>query len=592
MVPQAAHTQNPPSLRAAKEADKPASNIKGSASIENELVRIELNSESGDITGLYNKRTGKEFIAAKEWARAFRLNVPFPRRVTGYLVDYSANSLDSWRQTQCNITRASDAEGKVIKVQYPPLESEAGKFQIEVNYSIRLPNNSDEAILQLELTNHSPYRVKEVFFPWVSGVRAIEGEPADTFVAPDIIRSVADLRKDHEGGGNWEEYPYLLNVPMWPNGYGLSMPWMNYGGKREGLYLASLCRDGIYHMFMIQNFGDARHPILAFAWAIPSYIAPGKSWRTPEIRLSLHSGDWHVAADKYCASLEGWYQKPDTPPEFKKALASFNSLFTTRDFVEIADLAEDIRKYGLQHLVMWNFGDCYPKVTEQDDLSVDPPRLGLFTPQWGGLAKLKAAMRESNPGAILMGEGSEVVASQILDAGWVWGTPSNPEVFRYTLPWAVVAAAVNVDAAQANKSFVLGLHLAIIAKGLENGKKLSDFPEFAQHVARLASFRERTERFWVEGTFQDDIGLRVTGAFGKVYKTREEIAIMLANLTNEAVDASFELDTRQYGIASASYSMISSRGRSEGGRAAEEGTLLKGTQSFAPYEVVAVVFKR
>jgi hypothetical protein len=34
--------------------------------LENELMRIELNSRSGDITGLYNKRTGKQYIAAKE----------------------------------------------------------------------------------------------------------------------------------------------------------------------------------------------------------------------------------------------------------------------------------------------------------------------------------------------------------------------------------------------------------------------------------------------------------------------------------------------------------------------------------------------
>jgi hypothetical protein len=225
---------------------------------------------------------------------------------------------------------------------------------------------------------------------------------------------------------------------------------------------------------------------------------------------------------------------------------------------------------------------------EHDHSDVSAPCIASYS----FLRSLKAAMRESNSGAILMGEGTEVLVSQILDAGWVWAAPSNPEVFRYTLPWAIVASAVDVDVAQANKYFVLGLHLAVIAKGLENGKILSDFPEFAQHVARLASFRERTERFWVEGTFQDDIGLRVTGVFGKVYKTREEIAIMLANLTNEAADASFELDTRRYGIATASYSAISSRGRSEDGRATEEGTALKGTRSFVPYEVIAVVFKR
>ena len=199
-------------------------------------------------------------------------------------------------------------------------------------------------------------------------------------------------------------------------------------------------------------------------------------------------------------------------------------------------------------------------------------------------------MRQSNPDAILIGEGCEVVASQVLDAGWVWRLPPNPEVFRYTLPWMILAAATDVDPAQANSCFVLGLHLAIMPKALDNGKKLSDFPEFAQHVSGLARFREKTERFWVDGAFQDDIGLRLSGAFGKVYKTRDEVAIMLANLTPEDAHANFELDSHRYGIAAASFSTISSSQSNGSGRAEKAGAILKGTISLGPYEVMAVVF--
>jgi hypothetical protein len=209
------------------------------------------------------------------------------------------------------------------------------------------------------------------------------------------------------------------------------------------------------------------------------------------------------------------------------------------------------------------------------------------------LKPLKAAMKANNPNAILIGEGWEMLSSQVLDAGWVWAPPDNPEVFRYTLPWAGAATAVDVNMGQANRYFVLGLHLAIVARGLENGKKLSDFPEFAQHVTQLSSFRERTERFWVDGTFQDDVGLRVSGAYGKMYQTQQEVAIIIANLTDKTVDAGFELNARHYGIAITSYSTVSSSERNEGGGTAnEQNTLLIGTQNLAPYEVVALVFRR
>ena len=54
-------------------------------------------------------------------------------------------------------------------------------------------------------------------------------------------------------------------MPYWPNGYSLSMPWMNFGGKGEGLYLASLSHKGERHMLMVQNFGGIKDTALGFS---------------------------------------------------------------------------------------------------------------------------------------------------------------------------------------------------------------------------------------------------------------------------------------------------------------------------------------
>jgi hypothetical protein len=702
-----------------------------SHTLENEFLRIEINPGNGAITGLFNKRTGKEYIAAPIWARSFRLNVPDRWRVTGYNADWSANALDSWRQASCSIAIGKNAQGQIITVRYPQLESAAGKFPIEVEYSIRLPNKSEDAFLKLSVVNHSRFCVREVFFPWISGLGEVEGADYDTLVVPNIIRSISELRKDSDQPANWEEYPYLLGVPQWPSMYSLSMPWLNYGGKGEGFYFASLDREGIQHMLMIQDFGAGQKPILAFGWAFPPYIQPGKSWQTPEIVLSLHGGDWHVAADKYRASLDGWYRKPHLTLDSKRTFASFNSFFTKRDFMQIADLAEDIKNYGLNDLVMWNFGDYYPNVLEEDDLSVDPPRLGEFTSQWGGLTRLKKAnqiaetqgvrtgiifsqrlwnihtltpelrrladkwvlrtasgdpiteswahehlgagqwsyekpyfgyaeycmcdavkeyrefaihnvvgvldrggystmffdqsvesnlcfnpehdhatvsapsvtsqffvsslrkaMHQKNPNWRLVGEGWELLASQGMDMGWVWSGQPNAEVLRYTLPWVRVARAVDVDPGDANRNFVLGVHLAVIPKGIESGKKLSDFPKFAEHMARLSEFQKRTERFWVNGVFEDDLGLKLSGGFGKIYKTPTEVALMIANLASRPSDANFELDSRRHDIDGISYSIVSSNWHNEEASAEKIGNQLKVSKSLRPYEVIAVVFSR
>ena len=698
-----AHAQSPQGPRDPSAVAMDKSSL-APAILENDLIRIEIDSTNGNIVGLRNKRSGHEYITAREWAKAFRLNVPLPGRVTGFNADYSANAFDSWSQPNCTITHGREKGAQSISVQYSRLQSDAGNFPINVTYIVRLDDGSDEARFQLELENSSPHLVREVFFPWISGIGEVESQAADTFVAPNMIYLGTELRKHFNAEANWEEYPFLLDAPTWPDGYSLAMPWMNYGGEFEGFYLASLSRIGIHHKLMVQDYGPVNHPILSFAWAFESYVPSGRVWKSPEIVVSLHDGDWHRAADKYRECLGGWYQKVDTPLEFRRAFASFNSFYTKRDFMQLAELAEDIRQYGVHHLVMWNFGDYYPKVMEPDDLSVDPPRLGEFAAQWGGPERLRAAnqkakdlgvktgiifsqriwnkdtltpdlrslaeawairretgdpiwdswdhqhfgaarwsnrqqtfghmdyvmcsavdgyrefavqnvrgvlkeggysmmffdqivegnlcfspahhhenvsapaiatlgfaeelrgkIRGDNPDALLIGEGWEVLSSQHLDSGWVWRVQPNPEVLLYTLPWVINTAAVQVDQGLANRYFILGIRLAIVAGGIENGKNLSDFPEFAEHVKRLAGFRNQTEQFWVDGRFQDDIGLQATGTFAKIYQTPEKVAIMAANLQEQASEMSSLIDPSHYGIKTPEYSVISSSGKNEQG---------------------------
>jgi len=144
----------------------------------------------------------------------------------------------------------------------------------------------------------------------------------------------------------------------------------------------------------------------------------------------------------------------------------------------------------------------------------------------------------------------------------------------------------------ANRYFILGIRLAIVAGGIENGKNLSDFPEFAEHVKRLAGFRTQTEQFWVDGTFQDDIGLQATGAFAKIYQTNERVVIMAANLQEQVLNLSSLIDQSLYGIRTPEYSVISSNGKNEHGVANSEGKGLRVSRSLGAYEMVAVVFAR
>jgi hypothetical protein len=208
------------------------------------------------------------------------------------------------------------------------------------------------------------------------------------------------------------------------------------------------------------------------------------------------------------------------------------------------------------------------------------------------LETLGRTMRAKNPDWRLVGEGWELLASQSMDMGWVWTGQNHSEVFRYTLPWAKVARAVHVDQSDANRNFVLGIHLAIIPKGVESGKSLSDFPEFAEHIGRLARFRKDTNRFWTDGVFQDDLGMKVDGAFGKIYQTKNEVAMIVASLSSQSSTVPFEVDLLRYSINGDSFSIVSSNGQSGTGTTERTQGVLKGSIALGSYEVVAVVFQR
>lgn len=711
--------------------------------LENTKLRIEVSAASGDISSLFNKQTGREYLALHHLNRIFRLYMPLPARVSGLFVDPTGHALESWAQAECQIQVHSTDDGNQMVVSYPSLKSEAGVFPIQVTYTMSLREDSDEIVMQLKVLNNSPHTISEVFFPWIGSFHAIEDADSATIVYPNRIVKVRDVFPVAQNG-NWEEHPYLPGIqgipPAWPSGYDLAMPWMNYGGSDEGLYLASLDRTGRRHVLIVQDLssGHGDDPIaLSLAWNFLAYIAPAAEWMTPPIVLSPHTGDWHVAADKCRRSLRDWYQIPNPPRTFKRALGSFNSAFSLRDFGQITELASDIRQYGLSDVVMWYFGNYYPNVLENDRVDEKPTRLGLVSSQYGGqerlqaanalatemgvrtgiifsqrlwntatltpelselaegwvihreagnplaeswnhhhyggiqwnqhfgiseyvmccacdgwqqfainnivevikrtgyitlfydqaveteacfnpthqhsdvsapsqaalpfLRKLKAAMHQANSDAILIGEGIELLSSQVLDLAWCWtfrhnglrtAGPSNPEVIRYTLPWSRFAMPLDDSIATANLWFVLGMHLAVVPRSLDSGKKLSDFPAFATHVAQLVKLYHQLEGFLIDGRFMDTVGLSFEGGFAKVYMADKQVSLVIANLQGETATCHFSLDADCYGVRDTGYHWFSFKGYITDGRAQRQGTILRGSLDLQPFEVGAVVFDR
>ena len=112
-------------------------------------------------------------------------------------------------------------------------------------------------------------------------------------------------------------------------------------------------------------------------------------------------------------------------------------------------------------------------------------------------------MRKNDPNALLWGEGAELRATQYCDLNWLWCdiNPKIPiEILRYSLPGARIALPLEDNFELVNQFFVLGIYMAFFNRNYHyTTVKLSDWPEFAQHVKKLAALRKQLAEFFVDG---------------------------------------------------------------------------------------------
>jgi len=141
-------------------------------------------------------------------------------------------------------------------------------------------------------------------------------------------------------------------------------------------------------------------------------------------------------------------------------------------------------------------------------------------------------VRARDPEAYVLAEVPELWNTQWADLWWCWayrdGAWARPEVLRYIMPSMVPLWPV--DETQRDcvaEAFATGSLMAIATRDMTG--KLSDAPELAQQIKRLAALRKATAPFVSHGTFRDDRGLRVDGGRGFVFTSASGVGVTLAN---------------------------------------------------------------
>jgi hypothetical protein len=123
------------------------------------------------------------------------------------------------------------------------------------------------------------------------------------------------------------------------------------------------------------------------------------------------------------------------------------------------------------------------------------------------LRLVRARIARRGEEGILIGEYCDVFGAQAIDLWMSWYTDMGDAVRAvYSIPRTLNSWVVDHDRAAASRAFAIGAQLCLTARGGES--PLTDLPDFAAHIARLARLRARAERVHL-GRFRDREGIEV-----------------------------------------------------------------------------------
>ena len=287
---------------------------KRSIVIGNSLIEIRIDPVSGIITGLLNKRTGTEYLG-KSAFEVFKL-------VYSTWEFHGAPASDLWSATSGTIVKSSlqksiskhfekTPQGALLQVTYDSLHLEQRTINVALRYTIELYTGDEETRWRIYIQNKSQGTVKEVHFPFISGLNRFDAliMPNESGQKlPDPLDKLSD------------EIP-VVNLEYPGRG---SMQWFEYYSQKAGLYMASYDNKLSYTQMC---FGRTDGGPEAAMWIVKyPFTASGDSWESPALSLGIHSGDWHWGADRYRNWLESWTQKAEVPQKVAEMVGGLREI--------------------------------------------------------------------------------------------------------------------------------------------------------------------------------------------------------------------------------------------------------------------------
>lgn len=365
--------------------------------LRNGRITISFDPDDGTIRCFGHDTLGVELVGEPRLRENFRLLVPLPYWRGHYILGRDQ--------------RLSDVtiQGSTARLVWQGLQSRQGRFDIEVTLTVTLER--DDAIFQIEIGNHSPHVIEEVYTPALGGLA--------NFAEQDewILHHADGVGKGQE----WlvyKEFPgtYLGPAyPVWQRPYpqSLIMPWIDLYNRRtrRGVYVGNHDLEPRWSTPFGQLFPGTTYrkrgqewpaptavggePVgMTLAWVSFPFVQPGVRYLGPPIVFHFHEGTWYTAADYYRSwFLQHWpLDKRDSwlaaEDAWQSTIISYPDDTIGYRFADLPRLAQDARAAGINVLQIdgWDIGGIdrdYPLYTPD-------PRLGTWADLVGALEACRA----------------------------------------------------------------------------------------------------------------------------------------------------------------------------------------------------------
>lgn len=315
--------------------------------LSNGLVSFDFDDDTGNLLQISDLSIGKEHLSDPRGSRLFRLIVPTTEHMSRPLLSHECER------------PSMEKKGDRLIISYPGLSSSGVSAKVEV----RLPAGSREARFTIEITNDGPDTVHEVHFPWVSGWTGNAGRGKDLLTVAvwqiDPYTTFPTHRSHTFGRKNMRRYyggPYFL-------------PFADLSGGGSGISYCIYAEKPRLNGILVENAAHYyEETCLGMMYVGQPYIKPGQTWKSPEIGVGVHRGDWHDTVDRFRESLEGWWKPAQAPAKIRDSIGFHNVQFkgfngeVYHELSEIGAIARDGMKYGVSDLCVWDlFAQVYTR---------------------------------------------------------------------------------------------------------------------------------------------------------------------------------------------------------------------------------------